>query len=98
MPTVVPLDEGLSATGGMRQSKDDSGMTPAVDSERSNTTPSKVGEDGNDRSPVLAMEYEMVTTTSESEVAHISIVDRRWESAKQCLCRSHLLLQRLWFK
>ena len=65
MPTVVPLNEGLSATGEMRQSKGDSEMTPAVDSERSNTTTSKVGEDGNDRSPVLAMECEMVTATGD---------------------------------
>ena len=85
IPTVVPLDEGLSATGGMRQSKDDSEMTPAVDSERSNTTTSKVGEDGNDRSPVLAMECEMETTTSESEVARISIVDRRVSGKRQTM-------------
>jgi DNA polymerase III epsilon subunit-like protein len=76
MPAVVPLEEGLSATGGMRQGEGDSEMTPAVDSERSNTSTSTVGEDGNDRSLILAMDCEMVTTTSGSEVARISIVDR----------------------
>ena len=85
MPTVMPLDEGLSATGGMHQSKGDSEMTPAVDSGWPNTTTSKVGEDGNDRSPVLAMECEMVTTTSESEVARISIVDRRVSGKRQTM-------------
>ena len=68
----MPLDEGLSATGGMRQSKGDSEMTPAVDSERSNTSTSTVGEDGTDRSQILAVECEMAATTSGSEAAQRS--------------------------